>query len=345
MEWTKDIVNGLIGQFPEAKPSAARTNAIMESVAKRQGRDVHEVEREAEQAEQTTDQAHAELVREKSIAHESVELEIAEGDREVGYSARLLVQATMPHSKPPPDVTEFERTNGFVTVRIVAPKEHGLPFGCYPRLLLAWITTEAVRTKSHELELGRSLRDFMRKLDIDAGGDHMRRLRSHMQRLFSSMVSATYKRDDEWQNTSFCPIEGARIFWDPKRPDQASLWESSIILNRTFYEEITRRPVPIDMATLRVLAKSRSPMALDLYQWLTHRMSYLDTPTTIPWEALRLQFGVSQSVPLRSFKPWFKRHLKRVVELYPQAKVEPSKSGLKLLPSRTHVPKRIARGR
>ncbi len=316
---------------------------VMQVAAKVTGRDAREIEREA--AEQTTDQAHAELVREQSIARESVELEIVEGDREVGYSARLLVQATMPHSKPSPDVTEFKRSNGFVTVKITADQDYGLPFGCYPRLLLAWITTEAVRTKSHQLELGRSLRDFMRKLDVNEDGTSMRRLRSHMQRLFTSTVSATYQRDGVWHDVGFRPIEAARIFWNPKRPDQASLWESMIVLNRTFFDEITRKPVPVDMAALRELAKTRSPMTIDLYQWLTYRMSYLRKPTTIPWEGLRLQFGVSQDVPLRSFKPKFKRHLKRVLELYPQAKVEPSKSGLKLLPSKTHVAKRVVHGR
>jgi len=310
---------------------------IMQLGAKVTGRSVDELD----QIEDDTTTDHlVDLVREQSIARESVALEIADGDREVGYSARLLVQATMPHSKPPPGVLQFKRSNGFVTVTIMGREDYGLPFGTFPRLLLAWITTEAVRTKSHELELGRSLRDFMRKLDIDESGKSMCRLRSHMQRLFTSTVSATYQHDGEWIDRGFRPIEGARIFWDPKRPNQATLWESSIILNRTFYEEITRKPVPIDMRALRELAKSRSPMAIDLYQWLTYRMSYLRAPTTIPWEGLQLQFGCDFGRPV-DFRRKFTRHLKRVVELYPQARVEPSKSGLKLLPSRTHVPKRI----
>ena len=36
-----------------------------------------------------------------------------------------------------------------------------LPFGNYPRLLLAWTSTEAVRTQSRELLLGRSLAEFI----------------------------------------------------------------------------------------------------------------------------------------------------------------------------------------
>ena len=41
-----------------------------------------------------------------------------------------------------------------------------LPYGNLPRLLIAWLCTEAVRTQSPELVLGSSLSEFMRKLDI-----------------------------------------------------------------------------------------------------------------------------------------------------------------------------------
>jgi hypothetical protein len=282
-----------------------------------------------------------------AIAKEAVGQEIARAEQEIVFSARLLVQATLPHSKPAPGVVEFQRTNGFVTVHIQAPKEYGLPYGTYPRLLLAWVTTEAVRTKSPELELGDSLREFMIKLDLGVGGGprgSVPRLRQHMQRLFTSTVSATYQDSDQCQRVAFCPIECAHIFWNPKSPGQVSLWKSSIRLNQMFYEEIIRRPVPVDMHVLRGLAKTRSPIAIDIYQWLTYRMSYLRDPTTIPWEALALQFGGDYR-RTRAFKEKFLRQLKQVLELYPQAKVEPVASGLKLLPSRPHVPMRVLRGR
>ena len=42
-----------------------------------------------------------------------------------------------------------------------------LPYGNLPRLVLAWVSTEAVRTQSRELVLGRSLAEFMRKLGME----------------------------------------------------------------------------------------------------------------------------------------------------------------------------------
>jgi len=297
-------------------------------------------------AQQRQTKEDAQHEQNKVIALESAQQEIEEAEREVGFSARLLVQATLPHSKPKQDVGVFERSNGFVTVKIVVDPTCGLPYGTYPRLLLAWVTTEAVRTKSPVLEMGDSLNQFMSKLNLgNTGGPQgvYPRLRQHMERLFSSTVSATYQTSGEWQRIGFCPVEGVRIFWDPKRPGQISMWESTIRLNHTFYEEITRNPVPVDMGAIRALVKSRTPMGLDLYMWLTHRFSYLRKQTTIPWEGLQLQFGGDYK-RTRAFKEKFLGHLKRVLALYPQANVEPTAAGLVLQPSKTHVPMRAIRG-
>ena len=55
---------------------------------------------------------------------------------------------------------------------MVAGGGNKLPFGNLPRLILAWVSTEAVRTQSRELVLGRSLSEFMRTLGIyNSGGN------------------------------------------------------------------------------------------------------------------------------------------------------------------------------
>ena len=60
---------------------------------------------------------------------------------------------------------QYIRKNGPYTLVMSAVGENGrLPYGNLPRLLLAWVSTEAVRTQRRELILGRSLSEFMRKL-------------------------------------------------------------------------------------------------------------------------------------------------------------------------------------
>ena len=84
-------------------------------------------------------------------------------------------------------------------------------------------------------------------------------------------------------------------------------------------------------------ALKRSPMALDIYNWLTYRLSYLKERKIIPWQALQLQFG-SEYARLIDFKVNFTKHLQSVLTIYPEAKVQPLDTGLELRPSKPHVP-------
>ena len=73
-----------------------------------------------------------------------------------------------------------------------------LPFGNYPRLLTAWVSTEAVRTRSRVLVLGKSLSEFMRTLGVySSDGKAYTRLRNQMDRLFSATVSLINKTKKE----------------------------------------------------------------------------------------------------------------------------------------------------
>jgi hypothetical protein len=80
-----------------------------------------------------------------------------------GYMARELVQCTLPHSKPlaprkpgepAQELTEYERKDGNLTVTLTANKKIGLPYGTIPRLLMLWVTSEAMRTRERKLVLG-----------------------------------------------------------------------------------------------------------------------------------------------------------------------------------------------
>ena len=271
----------------------------------------------------------------------AIEAQAAKEAGVLGYMARVMVQATLPHKSTPG--TEFKRTNGGFTLTILSPSEVGLPFGTYPRLLLAWLTSEAVKTKSPKLVLGPTLSGFMNELGlIPAGGrwGTIGRLRDQMRRLFSSTVSCTVETDVEDMGMGFRVSAKYQLWWDPRSPDQTTLWMSTVTLSQDFFDEIVNRPVPIDMRALQAL--KRSPLALDIYCWLTYRMSYLNKKTEIPWEALQTQFGAGYALDAqgkRDFKKKFLKHLEKVLVVYPEAKASDGSRGLLLQPSKSHVPR------
>lgn len=276
------------------------------------------------------------------ILHESLAIETQEARDAgaLGYMARVLVQATMPHKSTPG--VEFRRSNGPFSLSILSPSDVGLPFGIYPRLLLSWLTTEAVRTREPELVLGPTLSRFMNQLGLIPTGGRwgtIGRLKDQMTRLFSSMISCKMEADTEILGMGMRVAVRYRLWWDPKRPEQAALWNSTVTLSKDFFEEIIERPVPIDMRALQAL--KRSPLALDIYCWLTYRMSYLKKQTEIPWEALQMQFGAGYPTTpqgLWDFKHNFLKQLRSVVVVYPEAQVADGSYGLFLRPSKSHIP-------
>ncbi len=269
----------------------------------------------------------------------AIEQEEAYNAGALGYMARALIQATMPHSRI--DSHEFKRRNGAFKLTILADSEVGLPYGSIPRLLMSWITTEAVKTKQRELTLGRTLSEFMSELEmIPSGGrwGSITRLKDQMKRLFSASISCTYDDGQNWGIRNVMPVERAELWWDPKSPHQAAMWESKLLLGDTFFQEIIECPVPVDMRALKVLRQS--PMAIDIYCWLTYRMSYLRRIIPIPWDVLQMQFGANYK-DVRQFKRKFLSQLKKVLFVYPDARVKEKGSSLILLPGKTHIRKQV----
>lgn len=279
----------------------------------------------------------AALAKFNSLFEEALGLDLDDASRRgtLGYMARAMVQATIPHKNVAG--TEFVRTNGAFSMSIQAPASTGIPYGTIPRLLMAWVTTEAVRTREPVLELGPSLSHFMRQLDLVPTGGRwgsVPRLKKQMERLFSSTISLNYAGQRAHAGMGLRVAKEYLLWWDPARPEQATLWMSTVTLSRDFFDEITDRPVPINMGALKCL--KRSPFALDIYTWLTYRMSYLRQPTVIPWEALQTQFGADYHLT-RQFKAAFLGHLRSVVTVYRDAKITEATGGLELRPSPTHA--------
>ncbi|MCB5364991.1 pirin [Pusillimonas sp. CC-YST705] len=241
----------------------------------------------------------------------AIEAEAAKEAGAVGYMARALVQATMPHSKP--TETSFVRENGAFSMAIMAHPKVGLPYGSVPRLLVAYLTTEAVRTKSREIELGDSLSAFMAELgEVPTGGRRgsITRVKEQTRRLFASNIACTYTADDMDAGVNLAVADSYELWWNPKNPEQGTVFSSFVKLGERFFEEVTQNPVPVDLRALQALKKS--PMALDTYCWLTYRMSYLSKPTVIPWAALQMQFG-AEFGRIQDFKKGFLKHLKAVL--------------------------------
>lgn len=265
---------------------------------------------------------------------------------ELAFMARQLVQCTLPHTNPG-DVARWLRRNGNLTLPVQpgwdskADASIGYPYGTLPRLLLFWLNKEAVQTKSRRIELGRSLAEFMRQLGLDPsrGGTRsdFNRLKDQMNRLFRARISFEQNIEFEGGETNrwldMQVTSKGELWWDHKKPLQDNLWESWVELGEEFYNALIASPVPVDMRALKSL--KRSPLALDLYAWATHKalsVARNGKQQFIPWAFLAEQFGSDYSDPL-NFKKKAKAALQKIQAVYPGLKLSIVTGGIIILPT------------
>jgi hypothetical protein len=288
----------------------------------------------------------------------AIEAEDADKAGQIGYVAKWLVHATLPYVQPKGDPPAWGRRSGPVSLLIqpgyyqkaVAQVDSkgrsrgekyelvsmGYPYGTYPRLILAWLATEVVRTREREIPLGVSLADFMSQIGRTSSTGGARGsitiLKTQLQRLLSANIAVTTDPAAVvWQTDGFRIADSAHIelWWNPVQPNQGTLWQSSLKLTEKFYDTLIKKPVPVDLRIIRAL--SRSALAMDIYSWLTYRNAMLERPTKIAWEALMLQFGTEGTK--YKFRENFEKNLSSVLALYPQARVACDSAGVLLTPS------------
>lgn len=270
--------------------------------------------------------------------------------KEAAFMARQLVQVTLPHRNPG-NVPEWVRRNGNLTLSIKPgyksdPKNKnsrvciGYPYGIIPRLLLFWIITEAVRTKSRRLELGHSINKFMVEIGLnhETGGGKRgdaRRLRDQMERFFNAFIGfeGDITRGARTADARINMVIASQVvlWWNPAAPDQPT-WGSWIELSQEFYDAITAAPVPVDMRALRALKKS--PLALDLYAWLVYeafRSHKSGESRFETWEQLHAHMG-GEYAELRNFRLKANAAVKKIMLVYPGLRLGDRQGGIEVLP-------------
>ena len=205
----------------------------------------------------------------------------------------------------------------------------GVPYGSRARLILLYLQTEAIRTRSREIELGRSLRVWLGKLGVSIGGKSMKEVREQALRL--SRCRMTFQiaqgKHTGLVNQNIC--DTAMFSHD----EQGSLLET-VKLSESFFEQLQRHPVPLQESAIRAI--SNHSQALDIYCWLAYRLHSLEQDCLITWKALYAQFGSGYS-SLKNFKARFADSLRIALAVYPDARVDTGSIGVTLRYSKPPV--------
>lgn len=260
-----------------------------------------------------------------------------------------LIQCSFPHADPK-HASTFTRKNGWLELTLGTTRpEAGLPYGVPARLLTIYCTSEAVRTNSPEIYLGDSVHDFLRRLDVPITRGNRGSLSVYANQLLR-LIHSTLSIDENIRDGAGRQglhmrqalfVEEARLWWDDPEHTKGRKGAgrsigngSSLMLSSVLFHSILERSAPLATSAIKQLRKS--PMDLDVYAWLVHRLFHLHKPSMVSWEQLSNQFGHNYREP-RTFRRFFLDSLKRVSAVYPEAKLNIGASGVLLLPSRPHL--------
>jgi hypothetical protein len=272
---------------------------------------------------------------------------MADEDAGIGFLYSGWCQAALPHRKLANDKgwqIEGERVTLIVEpgMRKGAhgePESVGIPYGSRARLILLRLQSEALRTQSRDVELGRNLHDWLLKMGIPIGGRSFKEVKDQTERISRCRLTFEIRRGNRVGLANQNIMDSA-VFFESPDPSQGTLFAQHARLSQAFFDTLNRHPVPIEEAAVRAI--SNNSVAIDIYAWLAYRLHSLQKPTPISWKALKQQFGISFS-RLDNFRTTFSSNLRLALAVYRDAKVEDGPTGLILHPSRPPVaPRQIA---
>lgn len=265
---------------------------------------------------------------------------------DIAYLHAILCQVGLPRGpKAVEGKTTFERICGGAALRVTAGAlwdgkalvQQPIPYGANPRLVLAWLNTQAVKTRSPVIEVGDSAAEFLRLLGKESTGGKNGSLTSfkkQIQALAACHMTLGFNAAGRAYTYNGQPVKQFEAWIQPKDSQQRPLWPGVVTFSEDYYQSLIAHAVPQDVRAMYAL--KGSALAMDIYAMLAERLHRIaGRPITLHWKALREQFGQEYAgiEADKDFKKAFLPALKKVLAVYPKAKVEPVRGGLLLFPS------------
>lgn len=260
----------------------------------------------------------------------------------IGFLYSGWCQAALPHKRLADDAG-WQITGEQVTLVVEPgmrptasgkPEPVGVPYGSRARLIMLYLQSEAIRTQSRDVELGRSLRNWLTRMGIPLGGKSVDGVREQAERISRCRLTLQVQMGKKTGLVNQNIVDTAIFLDSSGTHGQTTLFTETARLSEGFYDQLTRHSVPLEEAAIRAI--NNNSMALDVYAWLAYRLHVLDKPLPVSWLALKGQFGNGFG-RINNFRSKFSKSLALSMAVYPAAKVEVTERGLTLHPSRPPV--------
>jgi hypothetical protein len=274
---------------------------------------------------------------ERALVEAAYQVLSEEADK-LGFTYSGFALTSLPHK--PQTETVWRREGHNLTMLIQSGINRsgaplGVPYGSYARFILLFLQSEAIKSNSREIELGRSMRVWLGNMGLSIGGTTYRMVNEQARRISGCTLTFYADRDKKEVMRRGGFVDGSITMVDVMS-EQPTLWQERVLLNEEFYRALQAHPVPLNETALRAIGP-RS-MVLDIYIWLAYRLHALKGDVEVSWPSLHCQFGGGYG-RLRDFRAGFINGLELALAVYPEAQISMDERCVVLRPSRPAVTK------
>lgn len=260
----------------------------------------------------------------KQISNEiEAETIISEQKDDIFYQFSTFCTHPLPQTK----TDNTEQITEYPNNKLIVTSSKGLPYGGIARMIILYINSMAVKYRSREISLGKSIRAFVTKLGYSPSytpdGTNQQVI-DQLEKLFhttyiNSKINKIKQANDEYiiekEDARFHLFDG-KITWEHIKSNLVENSSATVILSERYFNEILKHPVPLSLDSLKQLKKS--PLAIDLYCLLAYRVNTGEN-VVIPYSALKKQFAIEGS--MRDFKMSLKRANEYLVKVWPECNI------------------------
>ena len=271
-----------------------------------------------------------------------------------------LCAMSLPVRRPHDEFAPIMRQDGQYTL-VINPKprvqlsdgQHslrslGIPYGSLPRLILIHIMTEAVKSRSRHILLGRTFTEWMRRLGFKTISYGPRGsatlIRDQLDRLLACEWMIRWDSDEAEGEREF-GIKEIKLTNEYAGSDSRSGgFQREIYMTEGFFEHLRAHAVPLNEVAIRQLRNSAT--ALDLYTWLAYRLPRINPkrPATLSWEQLAVHFG-NEGRNIRKFRQTVRDAWERQVSaVYPEARADFATTVIRLQSSPAPLQQKLVAG-
>ena len=252
---------------------------------------------------------------------------------DIGYTHPIFLQCFLPTRHNAKNRQRWQTDCGRASLviragELVKPGEPNtfkactVPAGPKARFVVAYVNDFIQREKTATVDLGRSLRQAMHKLEIPVGGKNGKELEREVENFAAADISLGVWDENGSAHQLRAFVAESMSFWIERNPDQITIWQPEMTVSNAYYQAVRDGDRMAPFYWPAMIALSNDTRAMDIHSFLVYRLrNGLKRDVVLHNSQLHALFGKDVK-QLDHFWPRFIQSMHAAHEWYPKARVE-----------------------